>query len=64
MGCFPLGGDRVALVRNHELGPMAFNDGAFGLGGRLADRLPKGAAYDHTDTGLPCPAARPRWSTT
>jgi secreted PhoX family phosphatase len=55
MGCFPLGGDHVALVRNHELGPAAFNDGAFGLGGRLASLLPKGGAYDHSDTGLPLP---------
>ncbi len=55
MGCFSLGGDHVALVRNHELGPAAFNDGAFGLGGHLAHRLPKGGAYDHSDTGLPLP---------
>ena len=55
MGCFSLDGDRVALVRNHELGPAAFNDGAFGLGGRLASRLPKDRAYDFSDTGLPLP---------
>lgn len=55
MGCFPLDGDRVALVRNHELGPRAFNDGAFGVGGRLADRLAKDRAYDFSDTGLPLP---------
>lgn len=55
MGCFPLGGDQVALVRNHELGPAALDHGAFGPGGRLAHRLPKDRAYDLSDTGLPLP---------
>ncbi len=55
MGCFDAGNGKVALVRNHELGPRAFDYGAFGLGGRLADRLPKDRAYDFSDTGLPLP---------
>jgi len=55
MGCFDLGEGRVALVRNHELGPRAFDYGPFGLGGRLADRLPRDRAYDFSDTGLPLP---------
>ena len=30
MGCFDLGGDRIALVRNHELTPEQDNGGAVG----------------------------------
>ena len=54
MGCFDLGGGRVALVRNHELGPADINLGAYGMKRRLAGRLPAGAAYD-TAGGLPLP---------
>lgn len=53
MGCFDAGAGRVALVRNHELGPTAFDQGAFGVGGRLAGKLPRDRAYDFTDRGLP-----------
>lgn len=45
MGCFPLGGQRVALVRNHELGTR---DQALGPGGglaRLEERLRGEPAY-------------------
>lgn len=46
MGCFGLGGGRVALVRNHEL---AFGDadyGPLGVSHSLAGKLKPGTAYD------------------
>lgn len=53
MGCFDMGGGKVALVRNHELTLDMLDHGPFGYGGRLADRLPKGRAYDFSSNGLP-----------
>ena len=53
MGCFDIGPDRVALVRNHELGPEDSDQGAFGIGGRLAHKLPKDRAYALSGEGLP-----------
>jgi uncharacterized repeat protein (TIGR03803 family) len=53
MGCFPAGGDKIALVRNHELSVTNIDSGAFGLGGRLAPRLDKASVYDFIDSGLP-----------
>ncbi len=56
MACFPLGGQRVALVRNHELrtddhalGPAAGNAG-------LAARLARGPAYGRDHDGRILPA--------
>ena len=48
MGCFDLGGGRIALVRNHELGS---GDQARGSG---AAALPRSRFYDGRD-GKPCP---------
>lgn len=53
MGCFPLDGARVALVRNHE---MRFRDvdlGPCGPGHRLLDRLDASRAYDRYLDGRP-----------
>lgn len=55
MGCLPLGGDRVALMRNHELKLIDIDRGPLGVGGALAHKLDKAQAYDLTDAGLPLP---------
>lgn len=55
MGCFPLGGSRVALVRNHELKPDDVNEGPLGLNRRLAGRIDIARAYDVDDAGHPLP---------
>lgn len=55
MGCLPLGGDRVALMRNHELKLIDIDQGPLGVGGALIDKLDKTLAYDLTDAGLPLP---------
>ncbi len=53
MGCFALGGDRVALVRNHELKPPDLDIGAFGPGRKLASKVDPAKIYDRGDDGLP-----------
>jgi secreted PhoX family phosphatase len=53
MGCLPLGGGRVALVRNHELKILDHDRDAFGLGSHLADRIARDKVYDWTDDGRP-----------
>lgn len=53
MGCFPLDGDRVALVRNHELKPRDLETTAFGPGRSLASKLDASRIYDVDDSGLP-----------
>lgn len=54
MGCIPLGGDRVALVRNHELRATDVNHGPLGVAHKLSPaRLPKDRVYDWTDDGRP-----------
>lgn len=53
MGCFALDGDRVALVRNHELKPLDVRFGPFGKDGALARRLDADRVYDVNDDGLP-----------
>lgn len=55
MGCFAWDGDRVALVRNHELKPGDRNYGPAGLRRRLADRLDRSRAYDIGEDGHPLP---------
>jgi secreted PhoX family phosphatase len=52
MGAFPLGRDKVALVRNHELkfGPD-LDWGAFGVSQTLAGKVDKALVYDHMETG-------------
>lgn len=55
MACFPLGGDRVRLVRNHELKVADINHGALGPGRTLIDRLNRKRVYDLDDNGLPLP---------
>lgn len=55
MACFPLGGSRVALVRNHELKVTDRHHGAFGLSRHLADRVDRSLAYALDDDGFPLP---------
>jgi secreted PhoX family phosphatase len=55
MGCIPLGGDRVALVRNHELKPEDGNFGPFGYKRRLAPKFERGRAYDVGADDIPLP---------
>ncbi len=47
MGCFALGGDRVALVRNHELKLADVDYGPFGVSHRLIDRVDRSRIFDH-----------------
>jgi secreted PhoX family phosphatase len=51
MGCFALGGDRVALVRNQELGPGHLDVGAFGKGDALRGKVARVRAYDANQDG-------------
>lgn len=55
MAAIPLGGSRVALLRNHELNPRDLNYGPLGHGRRLADRLKPDQAYDVGPDGYPLP---------
>jgi secreted PhoX family phosphatase len=58
MGCFSLGGTRIALVRNHELRGRNANHRNWGPGGQdqaLIDRLPVEKAYDTYKDGRPLP---------
>jgi uncharacterized repeat protein (TIGR03803 family) len=55
MGCFDLGGDRVALVRNHELDHDDVDAGPYGRGARLAGRMARGSVYDFTSGDVPLP---------
>lgn len=58
MGCFPLEGTRVALVRNHELKGRNANHRNWGPGGQdqaLIGRLPVEKAYDTYKDGRPLP---------
>jgi len=55
MGCFPVDGDRVALVRNQELKGLDGARGPFGADGALASTIAADRIYDHTDDGLPMP---------
>ena len=50
MGCFALGGDQVALVRNHELSAPHHDLGPLAKTTRLGI-----AAFDHDTDGLPLP---------
>jgi len=52
MGSISLGGDRVALIRNHELKVTDRNHGPMGLGRHLAGKLDKSKAYDVDDEGF------------
>lgn len=53
MGCFALGGSRVALVRNHELRFPDDDLGPCGVGHHLLSRLDPGKAYDRYADGRP-----------
>jgi uncharacterized protein len=53
MGCFAAGGDRVALVRNHELKPTDYEMTPYGPGRTLAPRMPADRVYDRTADGVP-----------
>lgn len=55
MGCIPLDGSRVALIRNHELKLTDYNYGPAGYGRRLADKIDRSRAYDVADDGHPLP---------
>ena len=63
MACFPLGGGRVALVRNHELAPRPIDSGRPAVTPRLASAAPRRAISAATMTAGCCPAA-PRPSST
>lgn len=53
MGCFALDGDRVALVRNHEIKPRDMDITAFGPDRSLASKIAADRVYDTGDDGLP-----------
>ena len=58
MGCFPLEGSRVALVRNHELTPKSLTHANWGPGGMHQERLhllDASKAYDTYKDGRPLP---------
>ncbi|MFC3078190.1 alkaline phosphatase PhoX [Phenylobacterium terrae] len=55
MACVPLGGSRVALLRNHELKATDINFGPAGVGRRLIDRIDKSKAFDLDADGHPLP---------
>ena len=55
MACFPLGGSRVVLVRNHELWPDDIERGPAGPELRLIDRIDRTKAYDLDLEGRPLP---------
>ena len=58
MGCFPLEGTRVALVRNHELKGSAATHRNWGPGGYRQERiglLDKSRVYDTDKNGTPLP---------
>lgn len=55
MGCFAAGGDKVLLVRNHELSPGDFDTGAYGIAGHLATKANTANVYDFHQNGLPLP---------
>ncbi len=64
MGCFPAGGSRVILVRNHELKLTHRNYGPLGLARKLTPepgaaargpRLDPAKVYDFDDEGAPLP---------
>jgi secreted PhoX family phosphatase len=58
MGCFPLEGSQVALVRNHELKASSRTHGNWGPGGLNRERLhllDKTKAYDLDKQGRPLP---------
>lgn len=52
MGCFPLGRDRVALVRNHELKPVDLDLGPYGKDRALRDKVDRDRVYDRNQDGL------------
>jgi secreted PhoX family phosphatase len=51
MGCFPLSGDRVSLVRNHELKLGDPDRGPFGVSQTLADKVDSRLIYDRDQDG-------------
>jgi secreted PhoX family phosphatase len=53
VGCFALDGDRVALVRNHEIKPRDLDITAFGADRSLAGKVAADRVYDRGDDGLP-----------
>jgi hypothetical protein len=55
MGCFPLGGSRVALVRNHELEPGEQRLGPTGGDSKLESRLRKKPHFGVGDDGKVLP---------
>jgi secreted PhoX family phosphatase len=55
MGCFGLGRDKVALVRNHELGVGDIDYGPFGVGHGLAGRVEPSRAFDRYENGWSLP---------
>lgn len=55
MGCFPLGGPRIALVRNHELLPEHWSRGASGNLDRLGERLARDSHYGKDTAGRVLP---------
>ncbi len=51
MACFAMDGDRVTLVRNHELKPVDRDFGPFGVSHGLAGKVDRALVYDHDADG-------------
>lgn len=55
MGCFDLGGGKVALVRNHELDPDDFKIGPTGGKAALLSRIDRAHVFDFGENGEALP---------
>ena len=55
MAAIPIGGSKIALLRNHELNPRDLNYGPTGPGRKLIDKLKPAQAYDVGPDGYPLP---------
>lgn len=53
MGCFPLDGERVVLVRNHELRPLHRPFSPYGPEDELAGKVAGDKVYDRNPNGVP-----------
>ena len=54
MAAFAGKSGRVIVVRNHELSPDSFSNGAFGSANRLLNKVSADKFYDHGKSELPC----------
>lgn len=53
MGTFPGKNGRIIIIRNHELGADSFDEGPFGEGNKLYDKVAKQSLYDQGKGTLP-----------